>query len=159
MAASRVRVKFTGGKELEQALREMGEEWATKAGYRANLKAAQHMRDRYVEAAPYQPGPTVKSWKRKDGTVVKADYGHLKENIRVRRDKSRKQGNVVHLVTAGKAFWGRFLEYGTRKMAARPWMRPAFEAHREQAVDIQLGELNSLIERAAKRIRGAKAKK
>lgn len=158
MAAPRVRVKFSGGKQLQRGLEEMGEEMATKVGYRANLKAAQHLRDQYIEAAPFQPGPTVKSWRRKDGSSVTADYGHLKDNIRLRRDKARKEGHIVHLVTVGRAFWGRFLEYGTIKMAARPWMRPAFEANKEAVADIQREELDRLIKRTAKKIPGAKAK-
>lgn len=156
--APRVRVKFSGGKQLQRALEDMGEEMATKTGHQANLKAAQYMREKYVEAAPYQPGPTVKSWRKKNGDVVTADYGHLKENIRIRRDKAHKEGHIVHLVTVGRAFWGRFLEYGTVKMAARPWMRPAFEANKGAVTGIQREELERLIKRTAKKIPGSKVK-
>lgn len=39
-----------------------------------------------------------------------------------------------YLVTWSKeAFYGRFLEYGTSKMAARPFLRPAFEAKKKAA--------------------------
>lgn len=39
-----------------------------------------------------------------------------------------------YLVTWSKeAFYGRFLEYGTSKMAARPFLRPAFEAKKQAA--------------------------
>lgn len=169
MAAPRVRVKFSGGKQLQRGLEGMGEEMATKVGYRANLKAAQYLRDKYVEAAPYSGDDksTTKSWTLKGkkgkrrilaGQTRSADYGHLRDNIRLRRDKARKQGYIVHLVTVGRAFWGRFLEYGTKKMAARPWMRPAFEANKEAVADIQREELDRLIKRTAKKIPGAKAK-
>ena len=33
------------------------------------------------------------------------------------------------------AFYARFVEFGTVKMAARPFMRPAFEAKKGEAVD------------------------
>jgi len=39
-----------------------------------------------------------------------------------------------YLVTWSKeAFYGRFLEHGTSKMAARPFLRPAFEAKKQAA--------------------------
>ena len=33
-----------------------------------------------------------------------------------------------------KAFYGRFIEFGTSKMAARPFLRPGFDAARERAM-------------------------
>jgi HK97 gp10 family phage protein len=33
-----------------------------------------------------------------------------------------------------KAFYGRFLEFGTSQMAARPFLRPGFDAARERAL-------------------------
>ena len=33
------------------------------------------------------------------------------------------------------AFYARFVEFGTVKMAARPFLRPAFEAKKGEAVD------------------------
>lgn len=33
-----------------------------------------------------------------------------------------------------KAFYGRFVEHGTSKMAAKPFIRPAYDAKREEAM-------------------------
>lgn len=33
-----------------------------------------------------------------------------------------------------KAFYGRFLEFGTSKMAARPFLRPGYDAARDRAI-------------------------
>ena len=40
-----------------------------------------------------------------------------------------KQGRVAHSLRigpSGQGFYGRFLEYGTSKMSARPFVRPGF---------------------------------
>ena len=39
-------------------------------------------------------------------------------------------------------FYGRFLEDGTSKMAAKPYLRPALEAKREEANQTMLRKLN-----------------
>lgn len=41
----------------------------------------------------------------------------------------------------GDGFYGFFLEYGTSKMAARPWARPAFEQNRNRIKEIMAAEL------------------
>lgn len=38
-------------------------------------------------------------------------------------------------VVLGDAFYWRFVEFGTATMRARPFLRPAFESHKRQAVD------------------------
>lgn len=52
-------------------------------------------------------------------------YGTLKSNIKLKKAKAAK-GGKGSLVTTNNAFWGFFLERGTKKMEARPWMLPAF---------------------------------
>ncbi|API58864.1 hypothetical protein BSL82_05685 [Tardibacter chloracetimidivorans] len=152
------RTELQGVPELKAALEELGAEVATKIGVSANRKAAVMMRDKMKQAAPRSTGSTRKSWRRKDGSVQTADYGHLQDNLRASRRKARKEGSIVHLVTVGKAWWGLLVEYGTIKMAARPWMRPTFDANVQGAIDVQVEELNKGIRRAARRIKGAKVK-
>jgi len=70
---------------------------------------------------------------------VKVDPGNLKKNIfTVRVKRTDLTGEVeVRVRHAGKpprdAFYWLFLEFGTVKMAPRPFMRPAFQKSREQA--------------------------
>jgi len=64
--------------------------------------------------------------------------GTLKNSIIVAYDKERSvDGKLAsYLVTWSKdAFYGRFLEYGTSKMSARPFLRPAYEAKKQAAAD------------------------
>ena len=51
----------------------------------------------------------------------------------------------------GPQFYGRFLEYGTAKMIARPWIRPAFQTRRVEAVSITNREMLDLVDDAAQR--------
>ncbi|VVE49393.1 HK97-gp10 family putative phage morphogenesis protein [Pandoraea terrigena] len=62
--------------------------------------------------------------------------GFLRDNILIAYDKEQSvEGRIAsYLVTWSKdAFYGRFLEYGTSKMAARPFLRPAYEATKTAA--------------------------
>lgn len=80
---------------------------------------------------------------------VPVDTGNLKKNIIVKRlPKGESSLTSEHIVTVrqGKltkkqkdkglqdAYYGKFVEYGTAKMPARPYMRPAFDQNKENAV-------------------------
>lgn len=49
------------------------------------------------------------------------------------------------------AFWWRFFEFGTSKMAAKPFLRPAFEAHKTDAVNKMKLYMGGRIEKEAQR--------
>lgn len=56
-----------------------------------------------------------------------ATYGNTKTN--------RRKGLVgKKYETGGTAFYWRFLEFGTEKLAAKPFLRPAFDSKAEEAV-------------------------
>lgn len=87
-----------------------------------------------VSAKPHKSGKKTYN----PGTLRKAIYqayaekesGDSKSTYRVSWNKSH-------------AFYGRFLEFGTSKMAARPFLRPAYDAARLkalQAVKARMGE-------------------
>lgn len=46
------------------------------------------------------------------------------------------------------AFYGEFLEYGTSKMAAKPFLRPALDARREDAFHAMQEHLTPIVEGA-----------
>lgn len=80
-------------------------------------------------------------------------YGRLRDNIGVRtlRDKDRNNKKVA--VHTGRAYWAMFLEFGTRFMAARPFMRPALY-HSLTAVYHEIGRvLGKGVEREAAKLR------
>ncbi|MCA3183714.1 MAG: hypothetical protein INH13_08850, partial [Cupriavidus sp.] len=58
-----------------------------------------------------------------------------------------------YLVTWSKeAFYGRYLEYGTSKMAAQPFLRPGFEAKRKAAA----AAVGEVIQKKAKELSGGR---
>lgn len=80
---------------------------------------------------------------------VPVDTGNLKKNIIVKRlPKGESSLTSEHIVTVrqGKvtakqkdkglqdAYYGKFVEYGTAKMPARPYLRPAYDQNKEKAV-------------------------
>jgi HK97 gp10 family phage protein len=68
--------------------------------------------------------------------------GFLKKNIRIKAEKSKTKGKKVYSIgIAGSAFYGVFLEYGTKKIAARPFLRPALENHTETVRKVVLSEI------------------
>lgn len=140
MTGSPIRVKMEGVAELKAALEELGEVTATKVGVRANREAAAELRDNLQAVAPYDP------------TERERKYGHLRDEIRVRKVKARALHTIVHIVSTGRAFWGSFLEFGTVKMAARPWWRPLVDANYQRIFKLQTSKLGDGIEREAKRI-------
>jgi HK97 gp10 family phage protein len=61
--------------------------------------------------------------------------GRLAKSLTMTRPRTRR-GNVTIQVGPSKyGFYGRFLEFGTSKISARPWMRPAFDASVRDAID------------------------
>ena len=147
------KVQLHGVAELKAALAELSDEVATKIGVAADRKAARLMAAEMVAIAPYNPSGSIRSRTSKKGVKTRTDYGHLRDNIRVRRARAKTDGKIVFTINTGNAFWGYFLEFGTVKMPPHPFMRPAFDATREAAVNVQIEELKTGIERVAKRVK------
>jgi HK97 gp10 family phage protein len=135
--------KLEGAKDLERVLGALGKDVATRIGRKAVRDPAQVLATVLRLTAPYRPG-------RRDRPNG-ADYGHLRDNLKVVSVRAKKPGLLLYRVTTGDAFWGNFLEFGTVNMPARPWMRPQVDAMKGEIVDIQVSTLSLGIERAAKK--------
>ena len=69
-------------------------------------------------------------------------------HVAVRRGKQdRKQGKKGTL--SQDAYYAHFVEFGTVKMSARPFMRPAFEGRKNDAVEAIRARLAERVEAAA----------
>lgn len=66
--------------------------------------------------------------------------------VRVKRGAKNPKG-----VTANK--YGGILEFGYETVAAKPWLRPAFEARKQEALSTFMNELRKRIDAAAKKAR------
>ena len=154
-------VRIEGLAELARALRELPERVA-KNGLRVSVYAgAKVIRDEARLRAPKaaqslglgQPPPgTLKR------SVIMKQVPELSSQTRqtffvlVRHGKKyRNQGKKGNL--SQDAWYWRFLEFGTRKMRARPFLRPALEAKRREAVQAMKERLAERIEREAKALK------
>jgi HK97 gp10 family phage protein len=135
----------SGLSELKRALSELPNRVATKQLRAAVLSGAVIVRDAAKIIAPISTGP-VATGHPPPGTLRRAIY-------MARSNRDRGPGKeVAHVFvrqapngSAGKkgvkkygkldAYYWRWVEFGTSKMAAHPFMRPAFEANKERAVE------------------------
>lgn len=85
---------------------------------------------------------------------VSVDTGDLRDSIRIQ--KVRARGTSVTFVVGAekKEFYGQFIEFGTSKQSARPWLRPAFDTRVKEALDKIGDELGKRVERTAKKLAG-----
>ncbi|MBF0185464.1 MAG: HK97 gp10 family phage protein [Magnetococcales bacterium] len=107
--------------------------------------------------------------KQQASAVTTTRTGTLKRAIAIIRNKKRSTGPmqaVKVIVRRGKklrkvgktgknlsadAWYAHFIEFGTKKMRARPFMRPAFEAKKEESVAAIRDGLKKGIEKANQR--------
>ncbi len=82
--------------------------------------------------------------------------GTLRDSLVIKKiGRTKRNAFAVHVDTSegaykGAAFYAAFHEYGTRKMAARPFMRPAFDDQKKNALAIFTHELKVGCEQVAK---------
>lgn len=149
MAKSMMRMELQGARELERALEDLGKQVATRIGRKAVRDSAQLLQAALILQAPYLPGLRPKR---------SAQYGHLRDNLKVVTVRAKKPGLLLYRVSTGDAFWGNFLEFGTVSLTARPWMSPTVDREKTAIVNKQVEALGVGIEKAARRAaRKAKA--
>lgn len=84
--------------------------------------------------------------------------GNLRKNISRKRLKGKKYADItngdafVGVSWRGNAFYGRFIEFGTSKYPAKPFLRPAFDAKKEEALTIFKQKLADNIEKQRQKI-------
>lgn len=135
-------VEIQGLKELGEALRALPERAARNTARGATAAAAAVIRDEAKVKAPYFTG-SVAQGHPPPGTLRRSIIlkqipelsGPLKQMfyVTVRHGKKyQKQGKKGNL--SQDAYYWRFVEFGTENMAAKPFLRPAFEAKKLEAV-------------------------
>lgn len=71
--------------------------------------------------------------------------GRLKEGLklsRLKRKGNKKYINVgIQKGDTSKIFYGKFVEWGTSKMSAKPFLGPAFESKKDEAKEILISEI------------------
>lgn len=138
---------FTGGEQLADDLKHLGDAVSARLVMRSMANAAEVIREAASAAAP-------------------ADKGILKNNI-VKQGKYAKSRNLVLMLvglrrnalkTAGvDVYYGRFVEFGTKNQRPQPFLRPAFFLHKAAFVDILVGELRPRVNRAIAKLKSQKS--
>lgn len=156
-------VKLTGVDELAKKLEGLKYEVAKKGGRFALRKAAQAVRDQARQNARALDDPATANviakniTERWNGRLNKMT-GDLCFRIGV-LGGARNYSEYGELTTGksatdnpgGDTFYWRFLEFGTEKAPAKPFMRPAIEASGQKAADIFVTYMGPAIDRALKR--------
>lgn len=150
---AKIRAQVTGLRDLGEALQMLGLDVSKRIIFNATLRAANIVALRARVNAPR----SEKAHKvGKKGPVVQP--GNLARGIAVKRLKENFQGRAAYEVRwkhqkAGDPFYGLFVEFGTVKQAATPFMRPAFESTKNEALKEIQDTLARRIRLANKRVK------
>ncbi len=137
-------MQLTGFKELASALRELPQKVARNALRSAVNAGATQIRKQARLNAP-------------------VDSGLLKKNIYQKQSRSAsgpERQTVIVGVRSGKArnkdgskkelpYYWRFMEFGTSKMPAAPFLRPAFDTQKDAAIKAIADKLDERIQKYA----------
>lgn len=142
------RSEVQGLRELGAALKELGSDISKKIIFSATLAAAGVVKKRAQEIAPRAERAHRVG---RGGPVVQP--GNLVKGLATKRLKSNSAGVAQYEVRwkakkKGDPFYGLFVEFGTAKSKAQPFMRPAFDKSKEAALQAMTTKLAARIERA-----------
>lgn len=161
--------KLDGLKESVAALRALPAQFASKNGgpiRRALFAAAKPMRDNAQARAPMATGNLSaqvyiyrdRNPKASTGATERFVIGvRTARGRRARGRLNRRLGRVTQNYSQrGDAFYWVFVEFGTAKMRAQPFLRPAFESHKNTAVSIFSRTMAAGVAAAVRRARAAR---
>ena len=94
-----------------------------------------------VSAKPHKSGKKTYN----PGTLRRAVYQAF-------ANKESGDGKAMYRISWNKthAFYGRFVEFGTSKMAAKPFLRPAYDAARARALQAAKERMATEVKKATK---------
>lgn len=163
-------VSTSGFKELDAALGELPKATARNVLKRTLEKAAEPIAQRARELVPVDSGDlrdSITVSARLKNKVGNAEYSAAMRQglgkaaaVQALRDARRGANGSFAEVYIGpavpKGFYGHLVEFGTSRMAAEPFMRPAWDEGQDRALGIIKEELGNEIIMAAKRIARSK---
>ena len=155
-------MQLTGFKELAAALRELPERVA-RNGLRAAVNAGSTIVKKQALANVDAQGLVLtgamkanfyqKQIREQSGPMEQTFYVGVRKGVAkyaktAANKRSGKAGKAYK--SEGTTFYWRFHEFGTSKMPARPFIRPAFESQKEAAVTAIGAKLDAVIQKHAK---------
>lgn len=164
----RMSVEVSGLAALDRALAELPKATARNVLKRTLTKAAQPIAEEAQRLAPVDAGnlrDSIAVSSRTKNKVGGAEYAAAMRAglgkaaagaaLRQARREARGQGSFAEMFVGpakGALRYAHLVEFGTVKMAPQPYMRPAWDAKKREALDIIRQELGNEIIAAARRI-------
>jgi len=147
MAGEIINVDVKGLKELDEFLKTLPEKIQRKALMQATSAGARVIRDSARGRIPVRTNPRGPIKVGKDALKARLP-GYLRASLGIWRIKKGAKGTVTYGVGArGYAFYGKFLEFGTKYITARPFLRPALDNSYLWAIEAVASVLKQKIER------------
>lgn len=139
--------QLQGVKELTSKITELGAKFASKE-IKGVVNVA--MGEALHAARTTIPVGTI-AHRTYRGRIVSPGYALSTLHIETKLDK-RTGSAIAFLGVKREAFYAvQFLELGTAKMAARPWLRPAFVSSQDSMLQAIGDEMRKRVERIAKK--------
>lgn len=168
----KVSVQVDGLRDLDFALSQLPKSIQKSTLLRTLKKAAEPIADRARQLAPVRPGSGQLRKSIAVSTKIKNDVGKsefhaaLKAGLGVgaartalrnaRRSDPNRSFAVLYVGPSVEAPHAHFVEFGTSKMSPKPFMRPAWEAEKDNALAIIRRELGNEIILSARRLAKSK---
>lgn len=151
-----ITVRVDGLKELQKAMQSLGRKTSNRIAVKAMRKGGAIVRDKARMLAPVLKENVPH---RRAGTLRKSIQSRTKVGKNGRTDtyiwvkglstkqvlKFKEKGGKSSAYNPRDPFYWRYLEFGTSKMPARPFMRPAFQQSKEQAAQAIIDTLQQEI--------------
>lgn len=141
--ATTTRSQVLGFKQIEQVLKALPDRLAERELTGAVRAGANVIRK---EARARAPRGGVSS-------EMSKKFGPLHKKIRTLRIKKTRR-SVEFVVNEGSAWYGALLEFGTKNIAPRPWLTPAFDVSSRPAVQKVFDRLGKGVEKVTKELAG-----
>ena len=143
-----------GARQLSVALKELPDNIGRNVLRRAVSAAAAVVRDQARQNAPVDTG----EMKRDIMTKRERTQNNLsaRYSVFVRTGKKSRMAGAKRNVERDSFYW-RFVEFGTSKMAAQPFMRPAWQQQQGAAAALIVETLKTEIPKEVSKLSGGKA--
>lgn len=159
---AKLSVKITGLKELGYAMENLGKKTRNKLAAKAMRKGGAIIRDQaranapaLKEQVPHRKRGTLRkaivasTKPQKDGSVRTIIFVRTLKNSKILEFKGKTGKSGAY--NPNDPFYWRFVEFGTSKMPAQPFLQPAFASKKDQASREIITTLRDDILREAKK--------
>lgn len=153
-------VIMTGAEELHKRIQALTYDVAKKGGRFALRKAAQVVRDQVKSNAQAVDDPKsrediVKNVTERWGSKFNKITGDLMFRVGIQGGAGgNKTSAELDGLPGGDTRHWRYIEFGTEKMPAHPFMRPAFEQSAQNATNVFIFQYGKALDRALKKSGG-----